>query len=128
MTKPGKAHLIAGTVTAAASCFASAAITTVVAVEAPAETGDALVTSLVVAALGLWRARQIAAPKVKADGDGEPSIGQDPTQRRIDEVLRMVRDHKISSTQGEKLIATLRAHQLPADAPVPPYGTPGGQG
>lgn len=128
----GTPHLIAGTVTAAASCLASAAITTVVAIEAPAETADALVTSFLVVVLGLWRARQIAAPKERAvvltsDSGGEPTIYRDPMQRRMDQVLSMVREGRITAEAGERLIDNLRTHPLERDVPVPPYGTPGGQ-
>lgn len=123
----GRGHLVTAAITAASSCLASAAITTVVAIAAPAETGAALFASVVVAGMGLWKARQIADPDEYEDDDDyddEPPVAQDPTQRRIDEVIEMVRYRRITPAEGERLIAILRAHPLPADPPV--YGTPEG--
>jgi hypothetical protein len=119
-----KGQLVVAAVTSVGSCLASAAITTVVAIADPAETSEALFASVVVAAMGLSRARQIAIPRDEheyEDDDDEPSVAQDPTQRRIDEVLEMVRMKRITGDEGERLIASLRTNQLPTDPPV--YGT-----
>jgi hypothetical protein len=119
----GKGHFVVAAITSASSCLASAVITATVAIVDPAETSNALIVSGIVAALGLWRARQIAAPKVPGDDDdGEPSVAQDPTQRRIDAVLDMVRWETITADEANDMIANLRQHPLPG--PPPPYGTP----
>lgn len=120
---------IAGVLTAAAGCAASAAITIGVAAANPAATDDALIASVVIALAALFTGRRMAhvEPERRELERREPTIYQDPVQRRIDQTLSMVREGRISAAEGEGLIDSLRTHPAERQVPAPPYGTPEGQ-
>lgn len=120
---------ITGILTATAGCAASAAVTIGVAVADPAATGDALVSSVIIALAALFTGHRMARaePERREPERREPTIYQDPVQRRIDQTLSMVREGRISAAEGERLIDSLRTHPTERQVPAPPYGTPEGQ-
>lgn len=123
-------NVVGGVVIAAAGCAASAAITVSVAVAAPEAVSDATFASVIVALAALFTGRRVARPEPEQRQPSEPSertIYQDPTQRRIDQTLAMIREGRITAKDGERLIDNLRTHPAERQVPAPPYGTPEGR-
>lgn len=113
----------AGTLIAASGCLAASAMTIGVAIADPADGLFALGISGVVALGAMSMGRQVADNDDDAS-DREPTVAQDPTQRRIDEVLTMMKQRILTADQGAQLIEKLQAAHTASPYGAPPYGAP----